>query len=169
VTPLPQVLDNGMGKIWACFTMVCSLACGDAEGGERSCADVACGGSYPPVALVDENGLPVVARGEVQNRDLPEQPFPFDCTVSSPSSGCQGNAVVTGTWGVSPGYVAQIRFEQSDGSFTAWQPVRFHVTSRTDPDFNGPGCLCTRYTATAEDVIVPVSARLSAGADAGAR
>jgi hypothetical protein len=36
------------------------------------------------------------------------------------------------------------------------------ITTHTEPEFNGPGCPCTWYTATAEPFVVPANALLSA-------
>jgi hypothetical protein len=166
-----------MAKLFACFMMVCWLAwsaCSD----EHACTDADCLGLAPGIPLVDESGMPVIARGEVQNLSGGGQ-SPFDCTVPVPivvpgprpipASGCVGNVVVAGGEARSSKAASQIRFEQSDGSFTPWQPVAVDVTRHTDPDFNGPGCPCTWYSASAGDVIVPVSARRVAGVgpDAG--
>jgi hypothetical protein len=147
------MLDSKMGKVLACWWLGCSLACGDDV---HSCTLKACGAASPSITLVDESGLPVVARGEVQDPDN----HPFDCTLSSPTSGCQSNVVFTWGYVGSSSYRLQIRFEQGDGSFTAWQRVDVEIESHTDPDFNGPGCSCTWYTATAAPIVVPAAARM---------
>jgi hypothetical protein len=157
-----------MWKRFVCLWAVWSLACGDDV---HTCTAKACGGLPPSIPLVDERGLPVVARGEIQNPDG-TQPSTFDCTVSAPGSSCQTNLVFTGEDAYWRRELVQIRFEQTDGSFTPWEPVDIQITSHTDPDFNGPDCSCTWYTAMAPSVVVPVTARLSkldagAGRDAG--
>jgi hypothetical protein len=152
-----------MWKLLACCLLGCSLACSD----EHSCADVACLGTPASIVLVDEGGAPVAARGEVQDLQGPST-LPFDCTLSSPNSSCHNNLVVLGG-GTRSSYRLQIRFEQGDGSFTPWQRVDVEVTGHTDPDFDGPGCSCTWYDATAANATVPATARLPVGVapDAG--
>jgi hypothetical protein len=117
--------------------------------------------------LVDEGGLPVVARGEVQNPDGGGRSFPFDCTLSAPSSGCRGNVVVAGSETRSPLAVPQVRFVQSDGSFTPWQPARIEVSKSTDTSTDDAECPCTSSDIAAADIVVPVTARLSAQAAPG--
>jgi hypothetical protein len=59
-----------------------------------------------------------------------------------------------------PGTASEVRFEVANGAWSEWQEVVLDLTERTDPDFNGPGCPCTWYTATARAIVVPVDARL---------
>jgi hypothetical protein len=58
----------------------------------------------------------------------------------------------------SPDSIAELRFGLDDGSFTQWQPLELDFQRHTDPDFNGDGCSCTWYDASAL-VIVPGAAR----------
>jgi hypothetical protein len=135
-------------------------ACGD-----QTCSAALCSGSALQLPLVDEAGASVPARGEYRtNRELPEQ-RPFDCTVgpraSDFDSDCNDNVVLAAPLYRGPGSTVEVRFQQADGSRTEWQDVALTFEYHTDPDFNGPGCGCSWYTAVAEPIIVPAGARLT--------
>lgn len=85
----------------------------------------------------------------------------FDCSAEGTvaSGGCRDGVLEVEAPAGPEGQVA-IRFELPDGSFTDWQTVDLDVTSTTDPDFNGPDCPCTFYTATAAPITVPADARI---------
>jgi hypothetical protein len=132
--------------------------------GEPECTAVACTGGSVPLRLVDDAGRPVAARGEYRtNRDPPER-WPFDCTVgpraSDSDSDCNDNVVTFTLPYTGPSTVLQMRFQIVDGDWSEWQEVPLAFEQHTDPDFNGPGCACSWYTAAAEAVLVPSGARL---------
>lgn len=151
-------------EVVACLAVGALLACSDDE---RVCADVECFGLPVQVPLVDEDELPLAARGELRNPTTPQESFPFDCTAPWPDSKCQSNFVVTGNYVYSPEYAVEIRFVQSDDSFSSWQSVNLDFSRETNPDFNGLGCSCSYYSATAASVIVPVTARRTIADPAG--
>jgi hypothetical protein len=140
----------------------CAIASAcDAE--PHECASALCGSNLPEVALVDEAGNPSAARGEhrsVEARD--ERATPFDC--SPPDAGqpsrCGEGRVLLSAWQARPGTGVEMRFELRDGSWSAWRSLDLAITSNTDPDYNGPGCPCTSYAASAEPIVVPAEARL---------
>ena len=132
------------------------LACGEDK---SECADIECVGLPPRLPLVDDEGAPVGARGQLRQPTRPLESFPFDCTAPWPDSNCQSNFVVTGPDVNSPEYALEIRFVQSDDSFSSWQSVDLEFSSETNPDFNDLGCSCSYYSATAASVIVPAAAR----------
>ncbi len=152
--------QRGLGGPFAVF---CGLLAGCSDD-PLTCTLADCGGSLPSTQLVDDMGQPALARGEQRTRQMPSPLF-FDCTVTLMSPGppgqvaCENGVIFVGD-NAYPGNDVELRFELPDGSFTEWQEVELSYTSHTDPDFNGPGCSCTWYTATATPVLVPALARL---------
>jgi hypothetical protein len=149
----------------------CSLALGACaiasacDVGLHECASASCGGPLPEVALLDEAGNPSAARGEHRSVDARGEPAtPFDC--SPPDAGqaslCSEGVVLLSVFGARPGTRVELRFQLRDGSWSAWRALDLEITSHTDADFNGPGCPCTGYTATAAPIVVPAEARLPA-------
>jgi hypothetical protein len=128
----------------------------------QSCTLMAAVGPPVRVALVDDAGAPVVARGEVRYSHHRESTF--DCSAS-PTSGRQASCE-EGELDLEPLYnrtdTIALRFRLDDDSFTDWIAVDLTIQSSTDPDFNGPGCEATTYSGTAKPVIVPEAARLPA-------
>jgi hypothetical protein len=140
----------------------CSLlaGCGDDT---QSCNDAYCTSVAPSIRLVDDAGQRAPARGEQRTRRKPA-PLSFDCTSTAgiPAQGdlaCENGLLSPGDE-TYPGNPVELRFELADGSFTEWREVELAYTSHTDPDYNGPGCPCTSYTATAAPVVVPFDARM---------
>ncbi|HEX2874220.1 MAG TPA: hypothetical protein VHP33_23360 [Polyangiaceae bacterium] len=129
----------------------------------QSCTDMAAVGAPVRVALVDDAGAPVIARGEVRYSLDGEG---FDCTTASTNGGTQAGCK-HGVLELQPlnsrTDTIALRFRLDDDSFTDWIPVDLTVKSSTDPDFNGPGCGATTFSGTAKPVIVPEAARLPAG------
>lgn len=139
---------------------VAASACNDLP---HECASAWCSGNLPEVALVDDAGNPSAARGEHRSVEARGEPArPFDC--SPPDAGqaslCSEGRVLLSVFEARPGTRVELRFELQDGSWSDWQVLELDITSHTDPEFNGPGCPCTWYTATAEPIAVPVEARL---------
>lgn len=131
----------------------------------HECASGACGGELPEVALVDEAGNSVTARGEQRSADYPDTAaLVFDC--SPPDAGqtslCSEGRVVLSVFQAHPGTRVELRFQLQDGSWSDWRVLPLDITAHTDPEFNGPGCPCTWYTAMPAPIVVPVEARLPA-------
>lgn len=128
----------------------------------HSCTDKGLVGSPLSVALVDDDGAPVVARGET--RYLHHQATSFDCTVrpeeNARDADCQGGVLQLAPV-YNPSDTLDLRFQLDDGSFTDWLPVHLSIEPVTVRDFNGPDCDVTVYDAAAEPVVVPASARLA--------
>jgi hypothetical protein len=122
-----------------------------------------------PLALVDESGQGVAAKGEYRNSQGFSQPF--DCTlahnVTSPFAACQGNVVQLDAVDLQPGATYEIHFEAENGEWSEWLPVPLQPTQHTDPDFNGPGCECSWYTGQAQPLVVPAAVRPTAPVVAG--
>ena len=57
----------------------------------HSCTDIGCVGGDVAVALVDDSGAPVAARGEV--RRSAHREVTFDCTVASSGGGAEADCV----------------------------------------------------------------------------
>jgi len=113
------------------------------------------------ISLVDDTSHAVRARGEV--RATREMPLPFDCSVA-PDATLDGPDCNDSTFLIQPilneGDAVEIRFKLADGSFTDWQPVPVILEKEVVPDFNGPGCSCTKLNGTAKPVTVPSVAQL---------
>jgi hypothetical protein len=138
---------------------IAASACGD---GTHECATARCGGALPVVALVDEAGNPVAARGEQRSADYPAAPATaFDCEPADAGQPtlCARGQLLLSVFEAHPGTRVELRFQLRDGSWSDWQVLALDITSHTDPEFNGPGCPCTGYTATAQPIVVPVEAR----------
>lgn len=151
----------------------CSLALGAclaagacANDDTLTCTLADCGGTLGDIVLVDEAGEPAAARGEYRRSNAPEPatPTPFDCSPAAAGrpSPCDGGRLSPAVDGIQPDTSVEMRFRLHDDSWSAWQPLALDITSHTDPDFNGPGCECTWYTATAAPIVVPAEARLPA-------
>jgi hypothetical protein len=128
----------------------------------HECASADCAGALPVVALVDEAGNPVAARGEQRSADYPAAPATtFDCEPADAGQPtlCADGQLLLSVFGERRGTRVELRFQLQDGSWSDWQVLDLDITSHTDPEFNGPGCPCTWYTATAEPLAVPVEAR----------
>jgi hypothetical protein len=140
-----------------------ALGCGDdREDGALTCTLKGCGG-LSELALIDDDGEPARARGEFRSTDTEptsQQTVPFDCAPARPNAGCSDGVLLIDLPIAPPRTVVDVRFELSDGTWSAWQTLDLEVTSHTEPDFNGPGCSCTWYTATAAPIVVPPEARL---------
>jgi hypothetical protein len=80
--------------------------------------------------------------------------------ASDSDSDCNDNVVSAAPLYRGPGSTIEVRFELANGGWTEWQPVALTFERHTDPDFNGPGCECSWYTATAEPILVPAGAQL---------
>ncbi|HWA74740.1 MAG TPA: hypothetical protein VG937_20500 [Polyangiaceae bacterium] len=128
----------------------------------HSCTDIGCVGGDVAVALVDDSGAPVAARGEV--RRSAHREVTFDCTVASSGGGAEADCVnnvlqldpVNGNR-----ETTELRFRLEDGSFTDWRPVDVTITEGVAKDLGGPDCDCRYLNGTAEPVTVPAAARLS--------
>jgi hypothetical protein len=139
---------KGMWKIMLCFSVGALFGCGS----DRECTDADCVGKFV-IAPVDDAGAPVAARGEARNaRGITSFPVNGEYLLWDSA--------------ISPNDAAEIRFELADGSFTPWQPIPVNYERHTNPDFNGEGCSCTWYDASAR-VVVPADARLTSAPDAG--
>jgi hypothetical protein len=137
-------------------------AVGGLVGCDHSCTDIGCLGKKVEVALVDEAGDPVAARGEIRYSGHPGGVF--DCTVA-PTPTAKDVDCENDTLQVAPVFndddELDIRFELDDGSFSDWQPVPLTVEREVLADVNGPGCDCTVWNGTAEPVTVPAEAQLT--------
>jgi hypothetical protein len=130
--------------------------------GPHECASASCRGNVPEVALVDEAGNPSAARGEQRSADYPESSATaFACEPGDAGQPtlCPDGQLLLSVFGERPGTRVELRFQLRDGSWSDWRVLDLDITSHTDPEFNGPGCPCTWYTATAEPLVVPVEAR----------
>jgi hypothetical protein len=127
-----------------------------------------CAGILSDIVLVDEAGEPASARGEYRSSNSWSSTGParFDCTAGPADAAsarpCVEGRVAVGSVDMQPDARAEVRFELRDGSWSEWQSLALDITSHTDPEFNGPGCPCTWYTATAAPIVVPAEARLPA-------
>jgi hypothetical protein len=134
--------------------------------GDRTCTLAECVGDPIEVALVDEAGAGVAARGELRGLDSVE-PARFDCFddpgASEVDFPCYDGLIRPFAYNLAPDERLELRFQLADGSSTDWQPLDLAITSHTDPDFNGPGCSCTWYTATTTPIVVPAEARITGG------
>jgi hypothetical protein len=143
------------------------LAAASCEGDEPfECASAACGGTLGDIVFVDEAGQPAAARGEYRSStdSATRAPVPFDCSPADAGqrSLCDEGRLSPSVVFTQPDTRLALRFQLHDGSWSAWQALTLHFTSHTDPDFNGPGCPCTSYSATVGSVVVPADARLPA-------
>jgi hypothetical protein len=114
--------------------------------------------------LVDDAGDPVAARGEYRSNMPGSVPSAFDCSPAgadaSPELQCPNGVILSTIYDVRSNTSLELRFELNEGGLSDWQSVPLEVTERTDTDFNGPGCPCTWYDATAQPITVPIAARL---------
>jgi hypothetical protein len=142
----------------------CSLLAGCGED-DPSCTARDCPSDMPTLLLVDDAGQPVAARGELRN-NLTEVAQPFDCSLSNgpPTAtnrlACNDGVLAAQNTNLQGDTRIELRFGLAGGELSEWQTVALDITSDTDPDFNGPGCPCTRYEATAAPVLVPANARI---------
>jgi hypothetical protein len=122
-----------------------------------------CGGVPLALALVDDAGDPVAARGEYRSNTPGSVASPFDCSFqqgdASPNLQCPDGSLITAIYDPRPDTAVEVRFELTEGGMSDWQDAPLEVTEHTDPDFNGPGCSCTWYTGTARAITVPTEAR----------
>lgn len=128
----------------------------------RDCNLAGCLGAPLTVALVDESGKGVAARGDISYSS--HATLPFDCTVQPrdklDDADCEGNVLQLDSV-YNDDDTLKIRFRLADGSKSEWQDVPLTIEEEELPDFNGPGCSCTVHNGTAEPVTVPVAARLA--------
>ena len=130
----------------------------------RDCTEMGCVGYGVQLALVDESGKQVAAKGEYRSNAAGATARDFDCTETRlPLSHCQDGLLELGEL-LAPDLAFDVRFRDDQGDWTAWSPVAVTLSEQTDPDFNGPGCPCTWYAGTAEPLLVPVTARSPAPA-----
>ena len=126
----------------------------------HTCTLMDCNGAPSKVALVDDSGGSVAAKGEYRSsgRNHDVSATAFDCNDARSPAHCEDGVLLLNAPG---GHDSkdEIRFELANGEFTDWQPVALTITEHTDSDFNGPGCSCTWYTAVVEPVVVPSEAR----------
>ena len=131
------------------------------------CSDTLCGGAVPEVALVDEAGDPALVRGEYRLADSSGTGAgSFDCARRAPGAApgwpCSEGTLSLPVDDVRPELAVELRFVLADGSWSAWQAVELEITRQTDPEFNGPDCPCSWYSATATPAVVPAEARRAA-------
>jgi hypothetical protein len=126
------------------------------------CGEAQCSGSIS-LPLVTEAGEPASVRGELVLDGVPRA---FDCSPTrAPNDDtlpCPGGVIGWPSAPPGPMHI-ELRYRRVDGSFTDWQASDLALETETDPDFNGPDCPCTWYTATAEPRIVPADALVPAG------
>jgi hypothetical protein len=141
-----------------------ALGCGDdREDGTLTCTLAGCGG-LSELALIDDDGNPARARGEFRStgtEPTSQQTVPFDCAPAPPNAGCSDGVLLIDLPIAPARPVVDVRFELSEGTWSAWQTLDLEITEHTEPDFNGPGCSCTWYTATAAPIVVPAAARIT--------
>jgi hypothetical protein len=122
--------------------------------GYVGCSSVSCPhyiGKTVPLALVDERGAPVGARGEVLSSAYKTQPF--DCTQ------CVNG--VLHLWPVlSPSDTVDIVFMLGDGSWSDPYRVQLTVHEEVVHDLH---CEQTVYQGTTVPMVVPAEARLDNG------
>lgn len=133
-------------------------ACDDGE-----CERAACESEPFQVAVVDDAGDPLAVKGEyrISSPGREDATVSFEChpEQADESVRCFDNELTVGpAW--ADDFEMEVRFELADGELSEWQPVALEITSETDPDYNGPGCACTTYSASAEPIVVPEEARL---------
>jgi hypothetical protein len=133
----------------------------------RTCTAAEClGGASVQIQLVDQNEAPVAARGEYRvtgsGGGVPYV-VPFDCTGATTDAGPDydncSNGVLELQGADHPSVSIEVRFELTQGGLTEWSTLTLVYSSQTDPDFNGPGCPCTRYDAENRTWLVPEGAR----------
>ncbi|HTV20013.1 MAG TPA: hypothetical protein VMG12_15115 [Polyangiaceae bacterium] len=148
------------------FTLAVA-GCGDDL--PHECTSASClGGAPPAVELVDDAGNPAAPRGELRSTGPWNalEVAAFDCSrppsVGGPPPRCDAGGVLTLSNEVRPDWRLELRFALLDGAWSEWRRVLLDISSHTEPEFNGPGCPCTWYSATAEAIVVPAEARLLA-------
>jgi hypothetical protein len=122
-----------------------------------------CGGISSLSFAVEDNSS-VAPRGQLRHSNPDWGTGDFDCRDSEMQStyvSCT-NGVLTLGMPLWSGDALDIRFELQDGSMSDWQQVPLSFTAHTIEDFNGPGCPCTYYTASAPQIAVPAGALLAA-------
>ncbi len=146
------------GRYVACLGLLLA-ACDSSE-----CERADCSSDVVQIAFVDDAGDPVIAKGEYRalRGAVVALQLAFDCSTEPGASDADGTCIdselsVGPPW--SADYAVEVRFALADGEFTDWQAVPLEVTTVTDPDYNGPGCECSRYEGSAEPVVVPEEAR----------
>jgi hypothetical protein len=132
-----------------------------------TCTLGVCGGGTVEVELVDDDAQAAWARGEYRSRGASSasQPTAFDCSLSADAGRylpCSGGTLRLDSFTAWPTAVVEVRFVLNDGTWSAWQAIDLEFTEHIEPDFNGPGCSCTWYTATAAPIVLPPEARLPA-------
>jgi hypothetical protein len=136
----------------------------------HECNAASCGGGSPPVVeLVDAAGTPAAVRGELRGTGPWNalEVGAFDCSLPPIGNAlqqprCGEGGVLSLSNELRPDWRLELRFQLQDGSWSEWRRVLLDITTHTEPEFNGPGCPCTWYTATAEPFVVPANALLSA-------
>jgi len=144
------------------WLLVLAVAGGLLPGCTHACTAMGCVGTAPALPLVDDQGQPIYTRGEIRTSQLGlDTAQPFDCLPSDARPDvCPNGTVLPPFFELRPEDTVDIRFELSDGTWSAWQPVDVRLTKHTDPDFNGPDCPCTWYTSTVDPIVVPANARV---------
>lgn len=135
-------------------------ACSDDD--TLTCTAKACGGGTLSIALVDDAGNAVEARGQFRVGDGLAPAF-FDCTGSTQQTGsdpafCKDSVIALDRW-LSPDSIVELRYELAPDTYTEWERLQLQYTSHTERDFNGPGCDCTWYDAADRSTVVPEAAR----------
>lgn len=133
------------------------------------CSAMGCVGSRVQVDLVDEQGMPVQARGEF--RDSGDVVLPFDCHVdpdASPSDlNCVDGTVHLDAFFPRRGMFLDVRWKLESGDYSEWQAVPLAIAERVIKDFNGPDCDCTVHEVSTAPVEVPIDAQLGPEPDEG--
>jgi hypothetical protein len=134
--------------------LAAAVGCSD----EHGCSLAACGGDRTAISFVNEKGMKVAPRGELQRLDPEPDLWTFDCKEEDPHAlhglGCEEGALSIDELFL-PNSKVEVRFQLPDGTLSDWQPVKLKLTKHTIEDFNGPGCPCTYYDGTGTVVMVP--------------
>jgi hypothetical protein len=137
-------------------------ACGGTE--EEPCLPPECLSSSVQVALVDEAGESVSARGQLSGNDS-QAPRRFDCSEdrSTPDLGARcvdGSLSLSLHYSqLSPDAMLQVRFAFADNTWRDWQTLAIQLSGQVVGE---PDCSSTCLRATAS-VVVPEGALLSEG------
>jgi hypothetical protein len=145
-------------RLACCVGMIgAGAACGGTE--EEPCRLPECLSTWVQVALVDEAGESVSARGQLRSNES-QAPRRFDCSEdqSTPDLGarCVDGSLSLYSY---PGATLEVRFAFADNSFGDWQTLETEVTVR---QVGEPGCSSPCLSAMSR-AVVPEGARLSPG------
>jgi hypothetical protein len=156
----PVVKTRQRKTWWVAFAISALLGACEQEG-SRECTLAECSGFGLEVPLVDDAGRPVAAKGEYRTSAEGGNSQSFDCTSGArprPYPDCEENRLQVGSV-LRPGTTLEVSFQDASGAWSEWLPVALTLHAHTDPDFNGPGCPCTWYSADAEPLIVPAASQ----------